>query len=78
MTNIQTTAQPEPRRARLEVWDDLNNERPGWFRLFWVVPGETTGCPAIGYCSPGGSYRTIREAIEDGEAKFKETAVRVR
>ena len=38
--------------ARLEVWDDLHNERPGWYRLFWVVPGHTTGCPAIGYCSP--------------------------
>lgn len=64
--------------ARLEVWDDLHNEKPGWYRLFWARPGESTGTPAIGYCSPGGSYRTIREAIADGERLFKETAVRVR
>ena len=75
---IQTTINPEPRPARLEVWDDLNNERPGFYRLYWVVPGETTGCPAIGYCSPGGSYRTIREAVADGRRRFGETAIRTR
>lgn len=64
--------------ARLEVWDDLHNERAGWYRLFWVEPGATTGTPAIGYCSPGGSYRTIREAIADGLRRFGERAVRVR
>ncbi len=75
---IQTTLNPEPRPARLEVWNDLNNERPGFYRLYWVVPGETTGCPAIGYCSPGGSYRTIREAVADGRRRFGETAIRTR
>lgn len=64
--------------ACLEVWDDLHEERAGFYRLFWVVPGETTGCPAIGYCSPGGSYRTIRAAIADGMHRFGETAVRTR
>lgn len=64
--------------CRLEVWDDLNSEKPGRYRLFWVAPGKTTGVPAVGYCSPGGSYRTIREAIADGERRFGETAVRVR
>lgn len=64
--------------ARLEVWDDLHNERPGWFRLFWVVPGQTTGSPAIGYCESGGTYPTIREAIVDGQRKFGEIAVRTR
>jgi len=75
---IQTTLNPEPRPARLEVWDDSNNERPGFYRLYWVVPGKTTGCPAIGYCSPGGSYRTIREAVADGRRRFGETAIRTR
>lgn len=65
-------------KPRLEVWNDLHSERPVAYRLFWVVPGQTTGCPAIGYCSPGGSYRTIKEAIADGERRFGETAVRVR
>jgi hypothetical protein len=64
--------------ARLEIWDDLHSERAGMYRLFWVVPGESTGTPAVGYCSPGGSYRTIREAIADGVRRFGETAVRVR
>lgn len=65
------------RACRLEVWDDLS--APGRaYRLFWVVPGETTGTPAIGYCSPGGSYRTIRAAIADGVRRFNETAVRTR
>ena len=75
---IQTTANPEPTTVRLEVWPDLHTERAGYWRLFWVVPGETTGCPAIGYCSPGGSYRTIREAVADGRRRFGETAIRTR
>lgn len=73
---IQTTANPEPTTVRLEVWPDLHNERAGYWRLFWVVPGESTGCPAIGYCSPGGTYRTIKAAIADGLAKFGERAVK--
>lgn len=64
--------------ARLEVWDDLHNERPGYYRLFWADPGESCGTPAVGYCSPGGSYRTIKEAVADGERRFNETAVRTR
>lgn len=61
--------------CRLEVWDDLHEECRA-YRLFWVVPGETTGTPAVGYCSPGGVYRTIREAVADGLRRFNETAVR--
>lgn len=64
--------------ARLEVWDDLHSERPGFYRLFWASPGGRTGTPAIGYCSPGGSYRTIKAAIADGQRRFGETAVRTR
>lgn len=64
--------------ARLEVWDDLHNERAGYFRLYWASPDGRTGCPAIGYCSPDGTYRTIREAVADGVRRFGETAVRVR
>ena len=64
--------------AQLQVWDDLHNTRPGYYRLFWANPGESTGVPAVGYCSPGGTYRTIKEAIADGIRRFGETAVRVR
>jgi hypothetical protein len=64
--------------ARLEVWDDLHNECAGYYRLFWARPGDSTGTPAIGYCSPGGTYRTIKDAIADGMRRFDETAIRAR
>lgn len=64
------------RACRLEVWDDLASEAPRAYRLFWVVPGETTGCPAVGLCEVGGSHRTIKAAIADGRRRFGETAVR--
>lgn len=65
------------KQCRLEVWDDLSSPRTA-YRLYWVAPGETTGTPAVGYCSPGGSHRTIREAIADGVRRFNETATRTR
>jgi hypothetical protein len=43
------------------IWDDLHNERAGYFRAFWSdSPNPDSGSPVIGYCSPGGSQRTIR------------------
>ena len=63
--------------ARLEVWDDMNFHGKGpAYRLFWASPDGRTGTPAIGYCSPGGTYRTIKAAIADGLRRFGETAVR--
>lgn len=54
------------KNAVLVVWDDSGNERPGYFRVFWSdSPNGTTGSPAIGYCSPGGSHRTIRAAVAE-------------
>ncbi len=45
----------------IQVWEDLHEERSGFFRAFLCDSAEaTTGCPVVGYCSPGGSYRTIR------------------
>ncbi len=49
----------------IEIWDDMHNERPGFYRAFWVAPGATTGSPVIGYCSPGGSHRTIRATLAE-------------
>ena len=41
------------------VWED--QERSGWFRAFWAdAPDASTGSPVIGYCSAGGTHRTIR------------------
>jgi hypothetical protein len=47
--------------AVIVVWEDLHNERAGYFRAFWAATPESfLGSPVLGYCSPGGSYRTIR------------------
>jgi hypothetical protein len=54
--------------AVIQIWEDNHTERSGYFRAFWCASAEaTTGSPVIGYCSPGGSHRTIRATV--GEAK---------
>lgn len=43
------------------VWEDWNSERSGYFRAYWCsAPDGTSGSPVIGYCSAGGSHRTIK------------------
>ena len=50
----------------VQIWDDLHTERSGYFRAFWCESSEvTSGSPVVGYCSPGGSYRTIRATAAD-------------
>ena len=50
----------------IQIWEDLHNERGGYFRAFWSAsPDATTGSPVIGYCSPGGSHRTIRACVAE-------------
>lgn len=45
----------------IQIWEDLHNERPGYFRAFWCEsPEATTGCTVIGYCSSGGSRSEVR------------------
>lgn len=52
--------------AIIQVWDDLHEELPGFYRAFWCDgPDATIGSPIVGYCSPGGSFRTIRETALD-------------
>jgi hypothetical protein len=44
----------------VQIWSDLHTERSGYYRAFWCAsPEATSGSPVIGYCSPGGSHRTI-------------------
>lgn len=48
------------------VWEDLHNEHSGYFRAFWADgPEGTSGSPVIGYCSPGGSHRTIKAVARE-------------
>lgn len=51
--------------SHIVIWEDLHNERVGYYRAFWANPDETSGSPVIGYCSPGGSHRTIREVAAE-------------
>jgi hypothetical protein len=60
------------------IWSDNHNERSGFFRAYWSdSPDGTTGSPVIGYCSPGGSHRTIRQVVAEfrrmhpGEAIYR-------
>ncbi len=50
----------------VQIWDDLHNERAGYFRAFWCEsPDATTGSPVIGYCSAGGSHKTVRACVAE-------------
>lgn len=52
--------------AVVQVWDDLHTERSGYFRAFFCAsPTATTGSTVIGYCSPGGSRRTIKAVASE-------------
>ena len=54
------------RNAVVQVWDDNHTERSGYYRAFWCDgPHATSGSPVIGYCSPGGSHRTIRAVVAE-------------
>ena len=49
------------RSSVVQIWDDLHTERIGYFRAFWCEDSTATvGSPVIGYCSSGGSHRTVR------------------
>lgn len=48
------------------IESDNHCERPGFFRAFSAAsPDATVMCPLVGYCSPGGSFRTIRACLAD-------------
>lgn len=54
------------RNCVIQIWDDLHSERSGYFRAYWCAsPDATSGSPVIGYCSPGGSHRTIRATVAE-------------
>lgn len=45
------------------IEEDRHAERAGLFRAFWAEsPDARFMSPVIGYCSPGGSHRTVRGA----------------
>jgi hypothetical protein len=60
----------------IQIWDDLHNERSGFYRAFWTTtPDATTGSPVIGYCSPGGSHRTVRATAAEALRQYPNTPI---
>jgi len=63
---VHSTDGPVIQDCVVQIWDDLHNERSGYFRAFWCAsPEATNGSPVIGYCSPGGTHRTIRAVARE-------------
>jgi hypothetical protein len=55
----------------IQIWDDRHEERDGFYRAFWcATPDASSGSPVVGYCSPGGSFRTIKAAARDALRRY--------
>lgn len=64
------------RNPVIQIWNDLYEERSGFFRAFWCASPETeTGSPVIGYCSFGGSYRTIRRVAWESKHLYPDAKI---
>lgn len=60
----------------IQIWDDLHNERAGYFRAYWCdSPTATTGSPVVGYCSLGGTFRTIKATALDALRRYPSTEI---
>jgi hypothetical protein len=58
------------------IWEDLHNA--GYYRAFWASsPDADGGSPVIGYCSVGGSHRSVKDTAREalryhpGETVFR-------
>jgi hypothetical protein len=48
------------------IRDDLHNERAGFYRAFTTDSLEDRYCcPCIGYCSSGGTHRTMAACVRE-------------
>jgi hypothetical protein len=66
MTDIHYSDGSTVKSAVIQIWDDLHCERAGFYRAFWCASAdEGCGSPVVGYCSPGGTHRTIRAAVAE-------------
>jgi hypothetical protein len=60
----------------VQIWDDLHQEQSGYFRAFWCAsPSADTGSPVIGYCSPGGTHRTIRAVASEVRRMYPDAEI---
>ena len=55
----------------IQIWEDIHTERPGFFRAFVCAgPDSDSGSPLVGYCSPGGSFRTVKATAADARKRL--------
>lgn len=58
------------------IEEDLHNERAGYFRAFYQDSLESnTMVTVIGYCSPGGSQKTITACVAEVRKFDRETPI---
>ena len=58
-------------QAVIVIWEDNHCERAGYYRAYWADgPDATCGSPIVGYCSPGGPFRTIRQTAADAKRRY--------
>ena len=71
MMDISYSSGKVVKDAVIQIWEDHHVERSGFFRAFWCAgPDATSGSPIIGYCSPGGSHRTIRACAAEARRLY--------
>jgi len=50
----------------IRIEEDYHNERPGYFRAYYANDLMAPFiCTVIGYCSSGGSHKTIRATVAE-------------
>lgn len=60
----------------VQVWDDLHEERSGFYRAFWCASSDAdSGSPVIGYCSPGGTHRTIKAVAREVRRMYPDAEI---
>jgi hypothetical protein len=62
--------------AVIQIWDDLHTERSGYYRAFWCASKDASaGSPVIGYCSPGGSRKTVKACAAEVRRMYPDAAI---
>lgn len=61
----------------VQIWEDLHEERSGFYRAFWCASPEDgiSGSPVFGYCQAGGSHRTIRAVAAEVRRYYPDARV---
>ncbi len=73
---MKTTLTPPAPLPCIVIMEDWHSERPVAFRAFTAThPDADTVCTLVGYCAPGGSFRTIGEAARDARKRDKESPI---